>query len=242
MRKLSAFICCALALTACDKHDPILPGVRTSIFNTSNIDVKNKNITDIPESVITNKNSDCPYTQDATNTVWHGERKIFNGFATSNSVKSNQKPICDGKYVYAGLTTGEVIKVQPQSRKIMWITDVYRASNMTGGASMVDIVAPLVIHKNAVFAGGLGDAFCKINATSGAKQWCVDISVAEPFVTTENYAFVVSTDNYLYAIANNNGDIFWRTEIEQQIAPKYEKGTIFVGKMQINAENGKKIK
>ena len=242
MRKLSAFVCCVLALVACDKHDPILPGVRTAIFKTSNINVKNKNITDIPESVITNKNEDCPYTQDATNTLWHGERKIFNGFATSNSVQSNQKPVCDGKYVYAGLTTGEVIKIQPQSRKIMWITDVYRASNMTGGASMVDIVAPIIVHKNAVFVGGLGDAFCKLNATSGEKEWCVDIGVAEPFVITENYAFVADTDNYLYAIATNNGDIFWRTEIEQQIAPKYEKGTIFVGKMKINAENGKKIK
>ena len=41
MRKISVFMCCALSLVACDKHDPILPGVRTAIFDTSNIDVKN---------------------------------------------------------------------------------------------------------------------------------------------------------------------------------------------------------
>lgn len=242
MRKISVFMCCALALVACDKHDPILPGVRTAIFDTSNIDVKNKTITDLPESVITTNDTHCPYTQDASNTIWDGERKIFSGFATPNSVISNQKPTCDGKYIYAGLTTGEVVKLNPRTRKIIWIADVYRASNLTGGASMVDIVAPIIANKNAVFVGGLGDAFCKINATSGAKQWCQNISVSEPFIITDNYAFVVGVDNYLYAIATNNGDIFWRTEIEQQIAPKYEKGTIFVGKMQINAENGKKIK
>ena len=46
----------------------------------------------------------------------------------------------------------------------MWIADVYSASNMTGGASIVDIVAPIVPYNRAVYAGGLGDAFCKINA------------------------------------------------------------------------------
>ncbi|MBR4891649.1 MAG: PQQ-like beta-propeller repeat protein [Alphaproteobacteria bacterium] len=242
MRKSFVFILCLIALGACDKHDPVLPGVRTAIFNTSDVKVLNQNIADIPESVIVTDNSNCAYTQDNSNVIWDGERKVFSGFATNNSVTSNQKPICDDKYLYAGLTTGEIVKVNPKTRQLMWIADVYSASNMTGGASMVDIVAPLVLYKNYVFAGGLGDAFCKINANSGDKQWCLGISVPVPFVIAGNYAFVVSADNYLYAISTKNGDVFWRSAVNKQTMPKYEKGTVFVGKQQINAENGKIIK
>ena len=242
MRKSIFLFCCVLGLVACDKHDPILPGTRVAIFNSSDVSVLNKNIPDIPESAFVADKTECKYTQDTSNVIWDGNRRVFSGFATNNSVLSNLQPICSGKYLYAGLTTGEVVKLNPKTRQIIWIADVYSNSNLTGGASMVDIVAPLVVYKNSVFAGGLGNAFCKINANSGAKQWCLGISVPVAFTIAGDYAFVVSSDNNLYAVSVNNGDVFWRTQIDKQVAPRYEKGIIFVGKQQINAENGKKLK
>ena len=242
MRKTTALICCMFAMCACDKHDPVLPGVRNAIFDTVSVKVLNQDINNVPESAFVFENTGCTYTQDSSNIIWDGERRVFSGFATNNSVDSNQKPVCDGKYLYAGLTTGEVVKLNPKTRQIMWIADVYSNSNLTGGASMVDIVAPIVPYKNNVYAGGLGNAFCKINATSGVKQWCVDISVPVPFVIAGDYAFVVGVDNYLYAISVKNGDVFWRTLVAAQAAPIYEKGVISVRKQQINAENGKNIK
>lgn len=242
MRKTTALICCMFALCACDKHDPILPGVRNAIFDSASVKVLNQDIKNIPETAFVFDNTDCSYTQDSSNVIWDGERRVFSGFATNNSVDSNQKPVCDGKYLYAGLTTGEVVKLNPKTRQIIWIADVYSHSNLTGGASMVDIVAPIVPYKKYVYAGGLGNAFCKISAASGIKQWCVDISVPVPFVIAGDYAFVVGADNYLYAISANNGDVFWRSLVEKQTLPTYEKGIISVGKQQINAENGKIIK
>ncbi len=241
MRKISVILGCLLGLCACDKHDPILPGVRTAIFDTSNIQVQNKDITDIPQVAHTTDNSQCKYTQDASNVIWDGERKIFSGFATSNTVATNTRPICSGKYLYAGLTTGEVIKIDPKTRQIMWIADVYRTSNLTGGASVVDIIAPIIPYGNAVYAGGLGNAFCKIAATSGDKKWCLDIGVAVPFIIAGNYAFVAGTDNNLYAISTNDGTVFWRSEIIDQVAPIYEIGRITVGTETFNVQNGKKI-
>ncbi len=241
MRKITAIFCGLLALTACDKHDPVLPGVRTPIFDTNQVDVINKSITDIPSEEIVINNSQCPYTQDSSNVIWDGNRKIFSGFATNNTVQAQMRPVCSGNYIYAGLTTGEVIKINPKNRKIVWITDVYRPSNLTGGAAMVDIIAPIVPVKNWVFAGGLGNAFCKINATDGTKKWCLDIGVANPFAVTEKYTFVVGTDDFLYAIENNNGDVFWRTKVEVPQKPNYENGQIFVGDEVFDVKNGKKI-
>lgn len=240
MRKI-VVICCLIILCGCAEHDPVLPGVRTPIFNTQNLKILNTSITGLPDTITQINTDDCPYTQDSSNVIRDGDRKIFSGFPTTNSVASNQKPICKSGYVYAGLTTGEVVKVAPKSRKIMWIADVFRTSNMTGGASIVDIVAPLVINNGSVYAGGLGDAFCRINAISGEKKWCTEISTANPFVITDNAAFVVGTDNYLYAIRTSDGAVYWRTEIKKQTAPVYENKIITVGDTKIDAETGKTI-
>ena len=226
MRKLIGMLCCLMFMCGCAEHDPILPGERTPIFNSSNIKILNTSVKNLPETATELSIENCPYTQDSSNVIRNGDRKIFSGFPTNNAVASKQTPVCKDGYVYAGLTTGEVVKIAPKSRKIMWIVDVFRASNMTGGASIVDIVAPLIIKDGAVFAGGLGDAFCRINSTSGEKKWCIEIGTAVPFIIIDQTAFVVGTDNYLYAVRTSDGAVYWRTEINTQTAPAYENKII----------------
>lgn len=239
MRKIIAIGACLTVLGACSEHDPILPGVRTPVFDTTNMRVLNTTIDNLPDQIARPDATDCPYTQDSSNVIWDGKRKVFSGFPTNNSVASTQTPVCYNGYVYAGLTTGEVIKVAPKSRKIAWIADVFRPSNMTGGAAIVDIIAPLVIHDGALYVGGLGDAFCRINTISGDKKWCVNIAVALPFIVADNVAFVLATDNKLYAIRTSDGAIYWRTSVENQSEPKYENKIITVGKQKIDAASGK---
>lgn len=241
MQKAIAIICCLIGLAACDKHDPILPGVRTAIFDNPRLDVQNKNISDIPSTTVMVDNSTCPYTQDSSNVIWDGTRKIFAGFPTNNTVKNNMHPVCAGKYLYAGLTTGEVIKINPKNRQIIWIADVYRPSNMTGGASMVDIVVPPFPHGDSVYAGGLGDAFCRLNSNSGARVWCHALSVSTPFIIAGNYAFVVADDNYLYAIHLSDGAIYWRAAISKRAVPTYSDGVITVGRDRVDVSSGKII-
>ncbi|MDE6571129.1 MAG: PQQ-like beta-propeller repeat protein [Alphaproteobacteria bacterium] len=228
-------------MAACSSHDPILPGDRTAIFDTANLTILNTEIpnapTDAPEPVAT----DCPYTRDTSNVVWMGDRKIFSGFATPNFVKSDAQPICHGGFVYVGLTTGEVVKVNQKNRQIAWIADVYRPSNMTGGASVLDIVAPIVISGGAVYAGGIGDAFCRINNANGTRTWCVDVGTATPFIVADAVAYVVATDNNLYAINTKNGDIYWRTPIRKQATPHLANGRVTVGRQHFDAATGVEI-
>ena len=244
MRKSS--ILCGLialgALCACDSHDPILPGVRTAIFDTSAVRTADTTIATLPETAFEMQKTECPYRQDSTNTIWNGERKIFAGFPTTNSVNNDTAPVCSGKFVYAGLTTGELLKINTTNRAIVWIADIYRPSNMTGGASVLDIVAPIVIKDSAVYAGGLGDAFCKINASSGAKTWCTEIGTAEPFIIAGDAIFVVTTDNKLYALRDKDGAAYWSADIKKQNAPKYENGIITVGREKFDGLTGNKIK
>lgn len=240
MKRSLAIILCALAVAGCDKHDPVLPGERKAIFDTGTVSVLNKDIDiKLPEAAFQMPDVACKYTQDSSNVIWDGERKVFSGFPTNNSVKSNQKPVCSGKYVYAGLTTGELVKVNPKTRQIVWIADIYRGSNMTGGASVLDIVAPIVVRENSVYVGGLGDAFCEINANSGDKKWCVNIGVPVAFEIVGNAGFVVASDNYLYAVNLQNGDVWWRTQIDTIEKPTYKDGKIIVRKQKFDAKSGK---
>jgi len=244
MRK-SAILCgmlCVGLMCACEKHDPILPGVRTSIFDSTQIKSANAKITSLPEIAFEMPDVNCPYTRDSSNTIWSGDRKIFAGFPTTNSVRATATPICSGKFVYAGLTTGELIKINPSNRAIVWIADIYRPSNMMGGASVLDIVAPIVVRGGDVYAGGLGDAFCKINAASGAKKWCVEIGTSEPFIIADNVIFVMATNNKLYALRNSDGAAYWTADVKKPSTPKYENGIITVGHEKFDGINGNKIK
>ena len=243
MKKIYLFLFVALAFVGCSKHDPILPGVRHDIFDSNDIVVENKEVPDLSGNVKNISGDEkCDYRQDSSNTVWDGDKKLFSGFSGDTFVKSSQSPICDGQYIYTGLSTGEVIKINKNNGKLIWMADVFRASNMMGGASVVDIVAHVGLDGKYVYAGGLGDAFCKLNAGNGHKIWCLEISVPTDFIIVDDFAFVVGGDNNLYAIDNKNGSVYWKTEIKKQKKPIFEGGIIRVGKEKINYKDGTLVK
>ena len=241
MRKATAFLLCLMGLASCSKHDPILPGTRTAIFDAGNIVVLNHQIENLPAAANEIKIVDCPYVQDSTNVIWDGDRRIFSGFPTSNSVKNTAKPVCADGYVYAGLTTGELIKVNPKNRRIAWVADIYRDTNLTGGSSILDIVAPVVVDGKTVYVSGLGDTFCRINADNGAKKWCVNIGTALPYIIAGDAIFVVATDGRLYALRAGDGAIYWRAELKKALTPSYADEIITIGREKFNAKTGAKI-
>lgn len=242
MKKVAIFAMSAAALCACDKHDPILPGERVGIFATDDVRVLNTPVPGAPENVAEYEPGDCPYKLDNQNTIWNGDKKIFAGFPTNNYVRGEKSPVCDGGFVYAGLSTGELVKVNAKTRQIAWIADVYRQSNMTGGASVLDIIAPIQIHGKYVYAGGLGGAFCKISVATGNTAWCAWFGVEHPFIIANDVAYVLDTDNYLNAVRLRDGAVYWRTGVARPAAPKYENKTIVVAHEKFDAESGKLIK
>lgn len=229
----------AFAICACEKHDPILSGVRNSIFNTDVINVLNTPVQNAPENIQYEGTKPCPYVQKSDNTVWaENDKKIFSGFATNNSVDGVRTPVCSGGFVYAGLTTGELVKINPKTRSVEWVADVYRQSNMTGGASVLDIVAPIQIQNGYVYAGGLGGAFCKMSDKTGATKWCINIGTGHPFIISTDVAWLVDTENYLNAVRLRDGAIYWRTKIKKAGIPVYQDKVITIESTRLDAESG----
>lgn len=239
VRKFYKFLLLVLVLVSCSKHDPILPGERHDIFGGTDVKVLGKTVPHLSESAkeIYGDKS-CDFTQDATNTIWHGDKKVFKGFATGDSVQSNQKPICVGNFIYTGLSNGEIVKLNTINNRIVWTADVYKENTLTGGYSIVDVIARVGIDNGFVYAGGLGDAFCKLKNTNGDKVWCVNISVPVDFILIDDFAFVVGGDNNLYALDVKDGSVYWKTKIKKQKSPKYDGKYIVVGKEKIDYTNG----
>ena len=244
MRKFGTFLFLSslCLVTGCSKNDPILPGTREAVFGGNDLMILNTDIPNAPQNMPEIKTVDCPYTQDSSNIIWSGDKKIFSGFPTNNTVKCAHTPVCNGNFVYAGLTTGEVVKVNPRNREIVWVQDIFRTSNLTGGASVLDIIAPIVIDNGFVYAGGLGDAFCKIQNSNGSKKWCVNIGVSLPFIVADSVALVVATDNHLYAIKTSDGSVYWRSKVKKQYEPVLHDGIITVDKERFHVANGELIK
>ena len=238
MKKNLIFLAALLVLTACDKHDPILPGVRSPIFKTNTMTVLDTPAPEISDNFASSGDETCEYRLDEKNTIWDGERKIFTGFATENSVSGNRQTYCYNGFVYAGLTTGELIKINPKNRQIKWIADIYSPSNMTGGASVLDIVAPVVFDKNDVYVGGLGKAFCKISDQTGKTKWCLDFGVERKFLIGDTVGFVLDTDKNLYAVRLTDGAVYWQNTAKKSVDIEYSDGKILVGRQKFDAKTG----
>ncbi len=239
MKKSFAFLLCVLVMIGCSKRDPILPGERYNIFGDAEIKTVDKAVPQLSESAKNiYGNESCDFTQDKTNTIWSGDKKVFKGFATGDSVKSNQKPVCVDNFIYTGFSNGEIVKINTNNNRVVWTADVYKENTLTGGFAIVDIVARVGVDKNFVYAGGLGDAFCKFKNVNGDKVWCVNISVPVDFILIDDFAFVVGTDNYLYAIDVRDGAVYWKIKIKKQVAPNYDGKYIIVGREKIDYING----
>lgn len=238
MRKILPVGMCLIALCACDKRDPVLPGVRTAIFAQNNMNVLNTVVPDLPDSVPSREITDCPYTQNTSNVIMYNDTKVYAGFPTQNTVKGNQKPVCSSNAVYAGLTNGVVVKLKRSSNSFVWQADVFKASNMTGGSSVVDIVAPMILDGDSLYVAGLGNAFCRLDVNTGIDEWCAEIGSAHPFVLLKNVAYIVGNDNNLYAVRTKDGAIYWKSPVEENAELKYENKIITVGGQKFDAASG----
>jgi len=237
---------------ACSKQDPILPGERFSVFDTGAVNVLYRSAP-VSGIEIPNLESDSggKYEQDSDNNIWKindGERiRLFSGLPTVAHVAGKRQPVESKGFVYAGLSTGEAVKVNEKTKELMWIADVYKPSAMLGGSSILDIVAPVVVDGGWVYAGGLGGAFCKLRAIDGGKIWCVDLSVGVPFLIAGEMSYVVAVDDHLYAIDSKSGEVYWRTLVSRQQAPEIGKISdgvyiVAIGREKFNAETGERTK
>jgi outer membrane protein assembly factor BamB len=205
--KLKSSICILLLLGACAKTDPILPGHRVPVFKQDELQISKEKIDNLGSPL---SQTDCKYTVDSNNQIWLGKKRIFAGLPTESKIDSPKKATCHNEYVYAGLSTGELVKIDTETRDMAWTVDIFAEYIPTGGDPFFDILAQPVYNNGFVYAGGLGNAFCKIKDSDGKKVWCVPISVSEIITSTDKFNVVRDTNGKQLAVSNDGKVYAWQ--------------------------------
>ena len=71
MKKIFLFLITLFAISACSKHDPILPGVRNDIFDNNDVVVSNRELPELSENEThISGDENCKYIQDSANNIF----------------------------------------------------------------------------------------------------------------------------------------------------------------------------
>jgi len=208
---LAKGICALLILfiAACSKSDPILEGERSPVFRPAYVEVTDVHDSDLGTPLIPEP---CNFKIDSNNQIWHGNTRIFAGLPTESEIRSEKSPACRGRFVYAGLSTGELVKIDFKTRDLAWISDIFVENHPTANILFVDVIARPVINGDFIYVGGLGNAFCKIRDRDGSKIWCVPIPVRDIVKSTENYNLILSAEGKEYVVSAD-GRVYLRTPL-----------------------------
>ncbi|MDR0319549.1 MAG: PQQ-like beta-propeller repeat protein [Rickettsiales bacterium] len=213
----------ALALGACDKKDPILPGDRIPVFEAgAKLKESKVGVLDLLPPT-GSKAADSPargeldYIMSDENVLTRKAdgKIIFRGFPTATKAGPAAAPITSGGYIYAGLSTGEVIKINKATGEILWTIDLGSRSLITGGSQIADISAMRLDGGN-LFVSSIGGIFAKIDAAAGRAIWTAPIGTGHGIFISGRALAIIDLDGDLAVLDARDGALSARHKLKRK--------------------------
>ena len=132
--------------------------------------------------------------------------------------------------VVAGFSSGELNAYRYENGRAVWQDTLSRTSIRTSVSALSDIDADPVIDNGQVISIGAGGRMVALDIVSGQRMWELNIAgISTPWVVGD-WAFVVTSDAKLMAIARTTGKIRWITQLAEFHRAKSKTGPIsYVG-------------
>lgn len=128
--------------------------------------------------------------------------------------------------VVAGFSSGELNAYRYENGRLVWQDALAPTAIRTSVSSLSDIDADPVIDSGQVIAVGQGGRMVGVDLISGQRQWELNIAgISTPWVAGE-WAFVVTDDAKLMAIARATGKVKWITQLPAFVKEKSKRGQI----------------
>jgi outer membrane protein assembly factor BamB len=129
--------------------------------------------------------------------------------------------------VVAGFSSGELNAYRYENGRLVWQDQLSRTSIQTSVASISDVDANPVIDRGQVIALGQGGRMVALELISGQRQWELNLAgISTPWVVGD-WAFVVTDDARLIAVARASGKVRWITQLPAFRNQKKKAGPIF---------------
>ena len=132
--------------------------------------------------------------------------------------------------VVAGFSSGELNAYRYENGREVWQDQLARTTITTSVSSLSDIDADPIIDSGQVIAVGQGGRMVALELVSGQRMWEISIAgISTPWVVGE-WAFVVTDDAKLIAVARRTGKIRWINQMPRFENEKGKRGQIsYVG-------------
>jgi outer membrane protein assembly factor BamB len=132
--------------------------------------------------------------------------------------------------VVAGFSSGELNAYRYENGRVVWQDALARTSIRTSVSSLSDIDADPVIDNGQVIAIGQGGRMVALELITGQRTWELNLAgISTPWVAGD-WAFVVTSDARLLAIARATGKVRWITQLPKFRKEKSKTGPIsYVG-------------
>lgn len=128
--------------------------------------------------------------------------------------------------VVAGFSSGELDAFRYENGRPLWQDALSRTSISTSVATLSDIDAPPVVDQGRVIAIGAGGRMVSLDLFTGQRLWEINAAgISMPWVAGE-WAFVVTEDARLLAVARSNGRVRWATQLRRYRNEKKKTGAI----------------
>jgi len=129
--------------------------------------------------------------------------------------------------VVAGFSSGELNAYRYENARLVWQDQLSRTTIQTSVASISDIDANPVIDRGQVISLGQGGRMVALELITGQRQWELNLAgISTPWVVGD-WAFVVTDDARLIAVARGSGKIRWITQLPGYRNQKKKAGPIF---------------
>ena len=137
--------------------------------------------------------------------------------------------------VVAGFSSGELNAYRYENGRLVWQDQLSRTTIRTSVASISDVDANPVIDRGQVVALGQGGRMVALELITGQRQWELNIAgISTPWVVGD-WAFVVTDDARLIAVARGSGKVRWITQlpgfrnVKKKAGPIFYRGPVLAG-------------
>jgi outer membrane protein assembly factor BamB len=116
-------------------------------------------------------------------------------------------------------TSGELYSINYENQKLNWVLN-FKNSSLVGDTDLF-LSQPIVIKNNNLIVS-TEKAILSYDTLTGRKNWNLFVeTIVKPIVTTR-YSYIISSNNLLICVDNNNGEVVWSKNFFRNIKKKIE--------------------